>query len=280
MKKHLIALLAFAVLTFGMAGCDSGPIIVDSWWYMYNFDPALSTTGASGLRGYNVQLDDPDGLDDIVLVTVTDPDGKTWTLHDPAFGVDYMYGIYDTISYTAYSSTALHSAALGTYEIYVEDASGQFSTGTYEVTAPGGVAATGCVATEDDGGASGCAYTMIPRAIPDPTTPTVRVDANTITVHFTTPADSRIYNTRLYVYDSLNSNLGGSGLLLGNSALNGNGVLNTDGTANTVTLTSALLGLVDLNSVVKVKISLTDGQIYTDPNTYEYRSATNYIAVP
>ena len=190
MRKSLFYLIIISlVVTLFSSGCkeddsasnsgnstNSAPEIIGgiSWvaenidlTYWTKNDPNYGNTATLRMNFW-VKATDPDGTSDIELITVTQPNGRYWTIHDLANDRDSYstttgkFGGWQGLR----SETYPYSKELGDYTIEVKDSAGNVATTTRAIFAPGERTSTGSsfIYTEEYTGSTSGGTPMIRKA--------------------------------------------------------------------------------------------------------------------
>ncbi len=249
-------------------------------WVIDNIDKSYWTkwgyTDVWGTAFFNiwVEANDPDGIDDITYVEVSDPEGWYWVLRDSSTGID----LYDPEGgffggwRLWYSSSYPNAVYLGQYTALVRDSDGNEATDTQFFSRPGSTSGNGFVYSEDYKGITTGGIEMIKRANIISKTK----EADDITIEFQVD-DSRVFNGFIWFYDSSAEHITWSGYF--KNTINGGAGLNVDGTTNTLVIQSSDL---DLGSFIWGDISgfhvvLGDGIQYSPREDFiDHRSISSY----
>ena len=251
-------------------------------WTAENIDPSYwtkrgDTSNATAFRDFWVYVDDPDGVDDIVLIQVTDPNYSTWTLQNSETGKSY----YDEDGgfwggwMRHYDSDSPHTVVLGTYMVFARDSAGNEITTSVSFNAPGSSSGSGFIYSENYSLSTAGGSKMLQRA----TSISGIKGASDITIQFKVD-DTRVINGYVWFYDNTLNYITGSDWF--RTTINSNsGIIYTDGiTANTLQISSSELdlGSYSLSDVNGFHIVLTDGAQYAPNETwYDNRSISEYV---
>jgi len=288
MKRVLRFLIQAAAILALASGCilfNVPPEISGIWWATENIDETYwtkdggSSPGATAFRYFAVELDEPNGPDDIVLITVTDPDGYTWTLKDVDAGIDQYVenGEYWGGWRRYYSIANPHKVCLGTYSVYVKDSAGHEASGLVDFYYPGEDTDTGYddIFSEDFGAGHPVGEDMLLRA-------TGLVGSNngtTVSVQFQVD-DPRVNNGYIWFYDSAAEYITRTDWF---TELEGVGWLDTSGGVNTLDVTAGDIELngYSISDIEGFHVVLVDGAQYApDLTVYDHLSISAYAAIP
>ena len=293
MKTSSIYLMIFSItVIIFLAGCkeddssseennNSAPEIVgEIGWVVENIDltywtkddPTYNKTATLRMNFW-VRATDADGTSDIKLITVAQPNGWYWTLHDTA-------DEYDSYSTTTgrfgswqrfRSSTYPHSKDLGDYTIEVTDSAGNVATKTRTIFAPGESTSNSSsfIYTEEFIGGTAGGIPMIRKA----QNISADVSNDTINLSFTVN-DPNVYDGYIWLYDASADYVGYSTRF--RTLLNGG--LNTDDTTNDIQIQSSDVTCITGKSFSDASgfhILLLDGDQYGGDG-YDNRSISEY----
>jgi hypothetical protein len=251
-------------------------------WTAENIDPSYwtkdgGTSNATAFRDFWIYVDDPDGVGDIVLITVTDPNDSTWTLQNSETGKSHydedggFWGGWERY----YDSDSPHALILGTYTVLVRDSAGNEITTSVGFNAPGSSSGSGFIYSEDYTLSTAGGSKMLQRA----TSISGIKGASDITIQFKVD-DTRVINGFIWFYDYTADYITWSDFFRG--TINSNsGIIYTDGiTTNTLLILASELdlGSYTLSDVAGFHIVLTDGEQYAPYDTwYDNRSISEYV---
>lgn len=286
MKTRILCIISFivsSILFLYFISCANNgnepPTVEITGWVIENIDTSYWTKGGSTAGGTAyfdiwVRVNDPEGIDDITYVEVSNPEGSSWTLRDNSTGKDFYDEEGDFFGgwRRHYSSSYPHVVYLGQYTALVRDSAGNEATDTFSFPKPGSTSGNGFVYTEDYTGSTAGGIEMIKRA----TITNGTKGVNDITIEFQVN-DSRVYNGYVWFYDSFAEYITWSDFF--KNSINGGAGLNVDGTTNTLVIQSADL---DLGSFTWGDISgfhvvLNDGSQYIpEEDMYDNLSISSY----
>ena len=251
-------------------------------WVAENIDPSYWTkdggiSNATAFRDFWIYVDDPDGVGDIVLITVTDPNDSTWTLQNSKTGKSHytrdggFWGGWERY----YDSDNPHTVILGTYSVLVRDSEENEITTSIDFNAPGSSSGSGFIYSEDYTLSTAGGTKMLQRAI----SISGAKGASDMTIQFKVD-DNRVINGYVWFYDGTASYITWSDFF--KNTINGDsGVIYTDGiTTNTLQISVSELdfGSYALSDVAGFHIVLTDGEQYAPYETsYDNRSVSEYV---
>jgi len=287
MLRHLVVFV-LSITLFVLISCDlsqknkSPSFSRYSGWTAENIDPSYwtklgDTSDATAFRDFWIYVDDPDGVDDIVLITVTDPNDYTWTLQNSETGKS----LYDEDGgfwggwRRHDDSGSPHTLILGTYTVLVRDSGGNEITWSVDFNAPGSSSGSGFLYTEDYTLSTAGGSKMLQRA----TSISGTKGASDITIQFKVD-DTRVINGYVWFYDDTADYITLSDFFR-NTINSSSGIIYTDGvTTNTLQMTASELdlGSYSLSDVAGFHIVLTDGEQYAPYETwYDHRSISEYL---
>jgi len=243
--------------------------IDESYWTKWGY-----TGGGTAYFDIWVEASDPDGIDDITYVKVTNPEGTYWVLRDSETGKDQYdpEGGFFGGWRACYSSSHPHAVYLGQYTALVRDSDGNEVTDTQLFSKPGSTSGNGFVYSEEYMGSTTGGIEMIKRA-----TITSKINGvNDITIEFQVD-DSRVYNGFIWFYDSSAEYITWSGFF--KNTINGGAGLHVDGTTNTLVIQSSDLDLGSFTwgDITGFHVVVCDGSQYSPKEDYyDHRSISSY----
>ena len=277
------------ILVSLLFGCNSDgsssndpPTVEITGWIIENVDESVASKYgniANATAYFSIWLDvvDPDGIDDIVYVEISNPDDRYWILRDSSSGFD-LYDPEDKVFFIdwCYSSAHPHTIILGQYRAFVQDSAGNQATATINFSSPGtALPEEGFIYSEDYLGSTVGGIEMIKRAS---VTNFIKGE-DSIIVEFQVD-DARVYNGYIWLYNGSPEYITWSGYFK-NTINSGSGILN-DGTTNTLQIQSSdlELGIYSWDDINGFHIVLTDGTQYSPDDNWDHRSISIYSIFP
>ncbi len=213
------------------------PLTVEiTGWVIENIDKSFWTkwgyTGDWGTAFFDIWVvaNDPDGIDDITYVEVSNPvEGEYWVLRDSSIDLYDAEGGFFGGWCRYFGASYPHAFYLGQYTALVRDSDGNEATDTLFFSKPGATSGNGFVYSEDYTGLTTGGIEMIKRA----TIISKTKEANDITIEFQVD-DSRVFNGFVWFYDSSAEYITWSGYF--KNTINGGAGLNVEGTTNTLVI--------------------------------------------
>ena len=254
-----------------------------SGWAIESIDPSFWTkrgdnSNATALRNFWIYASDPDGIEDIIYVSVTDPGGTNWTLRDNDTGKDHYddEGEFFGGWRRYYDTDQPNAVILGQYTVLVRDSAGNEVTDTISVNSPGTNSGSDFIYSENYTGLTSGSIEMLKRA----TIIDVMKGQDDMTLQFQVD-DSRVFNGFIWFYDDSTNYITWSGLIK-NKVNEGVGFFK-DGTTNTLKIQSSDLELGDFtfDNIKGIHLVLRDGiQFSPKENVYDHRSVSQYYTIP
>ena len=285
MKKQILLIILVSLLF----GCNSGgsssndpPTVESTGWIIENVDESVASKYgniANATAYFSIWLDvvDPDGIDDIVYVEISNPDDRYWVLLDRSSDNDFFDPIYTVFfANLLYSSDSPNAIILGQYRAYVQDSAGNQATATINFSSPGtALPEEGFIYSEDYLGSTVGGIEMLKRAS---VTNSIK-EEDSIIVEFQVD-DARVYNGYVWLYNDSSEYITWSGYFK-NTINSGSGILN-DGSTNTLQIQSSDLdlGYYSWGHIKGFHIVLTDGTQYSPDDNWDHRSISSYIIFP
>ena len=268
-----------------------------SGWVVENIDPSYWTKwnrddlGVTAFINFWIRANDPDGMEDIIYVSVTAPDGKAWVLRDKTSGplipfwedrdegrfLDHYNeeGGYFGGLRRYFSLDRPDSIHLGEYIVSVGDSADQVVTEKFNVNYPGSKSGSGIIHTESYEGSTSVGADMMNRA----TLLSAIKDNNTITIQFLV-SDSRAYTGVVWLYD-ISANFITSSGSFKDKVNEGAGLYNSGGINKVEIQSSDLeLGNQTFKDVTGIHLVLYDGAQYAPEETYDHVSISQYREIP
>jgi len=249
-------------------------------WVTENIDNSFWTKdgGSGGGTAYFdiwIEASDPDGIDDITYVKVTNPEGYYWVLRDSGTGKDHydpeggFFGGWRRY----YSSDHPHKFILGLYSVLVRDSTGNEATDSVNFSAPGSTSGDGFIFSEDYTGSTVDGIEMLKRASITNAAKGIRE----ITIEFQVD-DDRVYNGFVWFYDNSAEYITWSGLF--KNTINSGAGIYTNGATNTLRIQSFDLELGSYNwaDIKGFHVILRDGAQFSPEEDWEHRSISQYQA--
>ena len=273
MKTRVLCIIIFIVSSiiflYFVSCANNGnepPTCEITGWCVENIDESFWTKwgytgGATAYFDIWVEASDPDGIDDITYVKVTNPEGTYWVLRDSETGKDHydpeggFFGGWRRY----YSADHPHRVLLGQYTALVRDSKGNEATDTLSFNEPGSLSGSGFLYSEDYTGSTSGGKKMLQRAV---ITNAIK-DISDITIEFTVN-DTRVYNGWVWFYDVSTEYITWSDFF--KNTINSGAGLYTDGfTTNILQIhpTDLDLGTFTWNDISGFHIVLTDGLQYS-----------------
>ncbi len=283
-----IILLAIFLTTCGGGGGGGGgnktPVITEaSGWVVENIDPSFWTkwgysADATAYRNFWVYASDPDGIDDITYVKVTNPKGTYWTLRDSSTGKDYYdpEGGFFGGWRRHYSSSHPNIVYLGQYSVLVRDSAGHEVVDSIDFSSPGSSSGNGFLYSEDYTGSTDGGIEMLKRA----SVTNFTKEENNITIDFQV-YDARVYNGYVWFYDDIAEYITWSDHF--KNTINSGAGLYNDGTTNTLQIQSSDLdlGSYTWGDIKGFHVVLKDGAQFAPSETrYDHSSISQYSTFP
>jgi hypothetical protein len=254
----------------------------DPGWVVENIDPSYWTKwgyskSQTAFWDFWIHVEDPDGIADISLITVTSPQGGYWVLQDSGNGVSaynsqgQFWGGW--VEY--YSSSSPHGVALGKYTVIARDSASHQITDSIFITSPGGGGSSGFLYSETYTGSTQGGTPMIRRAVGI----TATSGSSDLWIYFST-ADSRVNNGFVLLYNASAEYIT-STVWFKNKINTGLGIYTDDSVNALHVLSSELtLGSHSFNEIQGLHVVLTDGKQYAPhENWYDHLSISAYIPV-
>ena len=269
-----------ASLYFTSCSTNNPPTVEITGWCTENIDESYWTKwgytgGGTAYFDIWVEASDPDGIDDIEYVEVSNPEGLYWVLRDSETGKDHydpeggFFGGWRRY----YSAGHPHRVLLGQYTALVRDSKGNEATDTLSFNEPGSLSGSGFLYSEDYTGSTSGGIKMLQRAIITNATKGI----SDVTIEFTVD-DTRVYNGYVWFFDVSAEYITWSDFF--KNTINSGAGLNTDGFTNNILQiqsTDLALGTFTWNDISGFHIVLTDGLQYS-PNEdwWDHRSISAY----
>jgi sulfatase modifying factor 1 len=285
--KYLKLFIVPLLLLFSF-GCNDGgggssdPLTVEiTGWYMENADEsAVSKYGdkanATAYIYISLKVKDPDGIDDVIYVEVSNPQDRYWILRDSSSGIDLYDPEYKRfIANGLWSSVNPNSIILGQYTAFVLDSDFNSATNTINFSSPGTtLPEEGFIYSEDYKRVTDGGIEMLKRAS---ITNFVKGE-DSITIEFQVD-DTRVFNGYVWIYDGSPEYITYSDYFI-NTINYGSGIFN-DGTTNTLTIQSSDLdlGSYTWDDINGFHVILTDGVQYSPKETWDHRSVSQYKTI-
>jgi hypothetical protein len=280
----ILTAISFLFIFGGCGGGGGGdgsdpPTVEITDWCTENIDESFWTKWGSSLdeSAYFdiwVKASDPNGIDDITYVEVTNPEGIDWILRDSSTGEDHydpeggFFGDWRRYYYEP------HKVLLGLYSVLVRDSTGNEATDSINFSGPGSTSGNGFIYSEDYTGSTVEGTEMLKRASVTDATEVL----SDITIKFQVD-DDRVYNGYVWFYDDFAEYITWSDYFK-NTINSGAGIYN-NGTTNTLQIQSSdlELGSYTWDDIKGFHVVLTDGAQYSpEEEKWDHRSISQYQA--
>lgn len=290
MKEKSLTLISilFFLLCYYLISCsvpeqNQPPVINALGWATENIDGSFWTkwelpVNASAFFNVWVEADDPDGIDDITYVTVTNPIGTFWVLRDTSIGIDFydIQGGFFGGWQRFYNPATPHVVYLGQYSVLVRDSAGNEVSDIIDFNNPGSSLIEDVfIYSEEYIGDKTDGTDMVHL----PTITGVVKDTNTITIEFQV-TDARVYNGAIWFYSASAEFITWSGFF--KNTINGGSGLYNNGTTNSLVIQSAELDLGSFtwDDISGFHIALQDGFQYSPrEDMYDHLSISLYYEI-